>query len=156
MLMQERRCKVQIGEVCSRDVYAVRADEPLAVAAREMTKRHIGAVVVIESRGELMRPVGIATDRDIVYRQIDRGADLFSLAVGDVMTKKPLTLLETTDVAEGIERLSAKGVRRAPVVNEGGELVGIVTFDDLLPVIAAELAALATFLGTQATRESTR
>jgi CBS domain-containing protein len=121
-----------------------------------MNNRHIGAVVVVESRGELTRPVGIVTDRDVVNGQIDRGADLFCLTVGDVMTKDPLTLLEGSGVAEGIERLSTRGVRRAPVVNEAGDLVGIVTFDDLLPVVAEELTALARLVGTQAVRESSR
>ena len=145
---------MQIGDICSREVYIVRPDEPLAVAVREMNNRHIGAVIVVESRGEAIRPVGIATDRDVVNGQIDRSADLFCLTVGDVMTKHPLTLLETSDVTEGIERLRARGVRRAPVVNEVGDLVGIVTFDDLLPVLAEELTALARLVGTQASRES--
>jgi CBS domain-containing protein len=154
MAQEEGRLNMQIGEVCTREVYIVRADEPLPVAVREMNNRHIGAVVVVESGGDVIRPVGITTDRDIVRGLVDRRADLSSLTVGDVMTKNPLTLLETSSVAQGIERLSARGVRRAPVVSEGGDLVGIVTFDDLLPVLAEELTALAKLVGTQATRES--
>jgi CBS domain-containing protein len=141
---------MQIGDVCSRDVYIVRPDEPLATAVREMSTRHIGAVVVVEEQGELVRPIGVVTDRDVVHGQFQRNADLFCLTVGDVMSKSPLTLLETSDVEEGIERLSARAVRRAPVVNVAGDLVGIVTLDDLLPVVAEELAALARLVGMQA------
>lgn len=142
---------MQIGDICSREVYFVRPDESLAIAVREMNDRHVGSVVVVESRGE--RPVGIITDRDVLQGQIRRSADLFCLSTGDVMTRNLMTLPETSGVAEAIERLSARGVRRAPVVNASGDLVGIVTLDDLLPVVAAELTELARLVGTQALRE---
>lgn len=45
--------------------------------------------------------------------------------------------------------MSAHGVRRAPVVDANGSLVGIVTLDDLLPVLASSLQELATLMGTQ-------
>jgi CBS domain-containing protein len=141
---------MHIGDICSRDVYIVRPDEPLVAAVTEMNNRHIGAVVVVESRGELVRPIGLVTDRDVVRGQLDRNADLFGLTVADVMTKSPLVVQESSGAAEAIERMSARGVRRAPVVSDSGDLVGIVTFDDLLPVIAEDLAALAKLIGTQA------
>ena len=144
---------MQVGEVCSRDVYVVRADEPLAEAAKEMCSRHVGSVVIVAVDGDSVRPVGILTDRDIVRGQFERKADLFCLTAGDVMTPDPLTLREDMDVAEAIPCLGARGVRRAPVVNDEGILVGIVTFDDLLPAVAESLAALAALIGTQARRE---
>jgi CBS domain-containing protein len=143
-----------IGDVCSREVYVVRRDEPLAEAVREMRKRHVGAVVVAEPAGELLRPIGIVTDRDVVCGQINKRADLFCLAVGDVMTPDPITVSESADVAEVVESLSRRGVRRAPVVAETGDLVGIVTLDDLLPAVAEELGALAELIGYQARRET--
>lgn len=144
---------MQIGEVCSREVYIVRPEDPLVDAAREMNKRHIGAVVVVESQGDLVRPVGIVTDRDVVRGQLARSADLYCLTVGDVMTKTPLTVEENCGIAEAIERMSARNVRRAPIVSNSGDLVGIVTFDDLLSVVAEDLSTLAKLLGTQARLE---
>ena len=144
---------MNIGEVCSCEVYIVRRTEPLAEAAREMGKRHVGAVVVVESRGDLVRPVGIVTDRDIVNGQVARGADLHSMKVADGKTSNPLTLSETSGLSEAIERMRARGVRRAPVVNDSGDLVGIVSFDDLVPVVADQLSALAKLMGSQAKRE---
>lgn len=144
---------MQIGEVCSREVYVVRPGDPLVDAAREMEDHHIGSIVVVEANDGLLRPVGIVTDRDIVRGQLQRGADLFRLRVADVMTRTPLTLEESCGVAEGLERLSGRRVRRAPVVSSSGDLVGIVSFDDLLPVVAEDLSALAKLVGTQADRE---
>jgi len=143
-----------VGEVCTRDVYVVRKTETLAVAAGEMRTRHIGAVVVVEPEGELLKPIGMVTDRDIVWGQLAHRADLHSLSVADVMTSRPLTLAEDGGVWEAIERLRAKGVRRAPVVSERGDLVGIVSVDDLLPLVAEELLGLARLVGEQASHEA--
>jgi CBS domain-containing protein len=147
---------MQVGELCSREVYFVMRDEPLSTAAREMRKRHVGALVVAERRGESLTPIGIVTDRDIVCGQLAHQADLFCLNVSDVMTSHPVTVQETSGVAEAVGRLSARGVRRAPVVNEAGDLVGLVSFDDLLPAVAAELSGLAQLVGAQARQERIR
>ncbi len=145
---------MNIGDICSREVYVVRRDEPLAEAVREMRKRHVGAIVVAERAGELLRPIGIVTDRDVVCGQIDRRADLFCLAVADVMTPDPLTISESAGVADAVESLSSRGVRRAPVVADTGDLVGMVTLDDILSAVAEELGALAELIGYQAKRET--
>jgi CBS domain-containing protein len=147
---------MDIGELCSREVYFVTRDEPLSAAAREMRKRHVGALVVAEPRGESLQPIGIVTDRDIVCGQLSCQADLFCLTVGDVMTSHPVTIIETSGVAEAIGRLSARGVRRAPVINEAGDLVGLISFDDLVPAVARELDGPAQLVGAQARREGLR
>ncbi len=145
---------MEIGELCSREVYVVNRDEPLAQAVREMQRRHVGAVVVVESRGKLLLPIGIVTDRDVLRGQVTRKADLFTLCVEDVMTANPLTLLESSDLTDGISKLQARGVRRAPVVAESGDLVGMISLDDLIPAIAEELSGLARLLGRQARQEA--
>jgi len=76
------------------------------------------------------------------------------LTVQDVMTPDPLTLGEHTGLADGLGKMRARGVRRAPVVGQTGDLVGIVSIDDLLPVVAEELNVLAKLLGRQAGREA--
>jgi CBS domain-containing protein len=144
---------VNIGEVCSREVYIVRPAEPLADAVAEMHKRHVGALVVVEETAGQVRPIGVITDRDVIRAQVVRGRPLRHLAIADAMTSNPLTLPETCGIAEAIGQMSARGVRRAPVVSEPGDLVGIVSFDDLLPVIAEQLSALARLIGGQARRE---
>lgn len=141
---------MNVGEICSREVYVVRATEPLVHAAQEMQKRRVGAMVVVESRGDAVRPTGIVTDRDIVRGQLLRGLDLQSLRVRDVMSRDLLTLPEHASISEAIERMNTRCVRRAPIVNEGGDLVGIVSFDDLLPAAVADVQALAKLVDRQA------
>lgn len=144
---------MRIADMCSREVYSVNAAEPLVDAAHEMHQRHIGAVVVVEKHNGITRPVGIVTDRDIVCGQVSRRADLHCLTVADVMTPHPMTVHESSGIAEAIKFLSMRAVRRAPVINHAGALVGIVSMDDLLPILASELGALASLIGTQARHE---
>ncbi len=141
---------MRIGDLCSREVYVVEPNEPLLEAVREMHRRHVGAVVVVERRDAAVRPVGIVTDRDVMRGEITRRADVFSLTVGDVMSADVLALAETCELTEGIAELRRRGVRRAPVVGEHGALIGIITLDDLLPAVAEELEGLAKLIGRQA------
>jgi CBS domain-containing protein len=85
----------------------------------------------------------------MIRGQFERFADLFCLNTGDVMSEDLLVLKEDTDVADAIERMSRRAVRRAPVVSTGGELVGVVTLDDLLPVVAAQISAIAGLISGQ-------
>jgi CBS domain-containing protein len=143
---------MNVGEVCSRIAVISRAIDPLADAARQMIDRHVGALVVVDPHSNL-RAVGIVTDRDIVRGQMNRGADLFCLTVGDVMSPHPLLLPESLGISEAVEALNERGVRRAPVIAASGEVVGIVSLDDLLPVLSEDLLRLARLVGSQARQE---
>jgi len=142
-----------IGTVCSRDVCTTRVGAALGAAVESMSKRHIGAIVVVEDSVTGAKPIGIITDRDVVCGQLDPPRDLFCMSVEDVMTTGVLTLEETCEVSEAVARMSERGVRRAPVVDRNGNLVGIVSIDDLLPYLAEELTALATLVRSQSAHE---
>jgi CBS domain-containing protein len=144
---------MRVRDLYSPGVQLARLDQALAEAARTMLESHVGSLVVVETRGTVRKPIGILTDRDIVRGQLRLDADLFCLTVADVMTPDPLTLAVTAGVTEAIESLRARGVRRAPVVDGAGDLLGIVTLDDLLPAVARELEELSTLIGAQARHE---
>lgn len=144
---------MNIGRICNREVVFALASEPLSRVARQMCDQHVGMVVVVEERADKRVPVGIVTDRDIVRAQLQRSADLFCLSVAQAMTANPLTLLESESMVDAIDRLRARRVRRAPVVNAGGALVGVVAMDDLLVAVSEELSGLSRLAGTQAERE---
>lgn len=144
---------MKISEIGSQNVRVVRPLEPLAEAARRMQQHHVGALVVVDDQGW---PVGIVTDRDIVCGQLEKKADLHCLIVDDVMTRGPVTVPADADIDRAIETMCAWSVRRAPVISKTGELVGIVTIDDLLPVLANKLSWLSGLVGTQARYEFIR
>jgi CBS domain-containing protein len=120
-----------------------------------MCDAHVGTVVVVDDHGGKDFPIGIVTDRDMLRAQLQRASDLFCLSVGEAYTHDPLCLREDVGVAEALERMKARGVRRAPVVDRAGQLVGIVSTDDLLAYLAEQLSTMAKLVESQPKREAT-
>ncbi len=137
---------MKIADIRTVKVIVARPDEPLAHAAQRMCAESVGALVVVDPMDARRRPVGILTDRDIVRGQLIKAADLHCLLVRDVMTSNPFALAGSLDLFEAIEALRSRAVRRAPVVDAAGSVVGVISLDDLVPAVANELKSLADLL----------
>jgi CBS domain-containing protein len=87
-------------------------------------------------------PVGIVTDRDVVVEVVAADLDARNLKVGDLVTRQLVTAAEHETCEDCVRVMAMNGVRRMPVVDASGALVGVVTIDDLLPHFAAPLAQL--------------
>ena len=94
------------------------------------------------------------TDRDLVVEVLAADVDYRTLTVGDIMSERPATLNETAGLFEIIAQMRSGGVRRLVVVDANEHLLGIVAMDDLIPVLAEELAALAQAIRTEQRREA--
>ena len=134
---------MKVSELCSRNVVSISGSASLAEAARLMCEHGVGAVIVTAVPADSPIVIGILTDRDIVCAQLDRAVDLAQLRVADVMVTDPLVLNEEDPVDEAMRRMRVRSVRRAPVISHSGRLSGIVSFDDLLAYLSANLARLA-------------
>jgi CBS domain-containing protein len=144
-----------IGELCNREVIVARSDTTIAETAKLMRHHHAGSVVIVEENGGAGRiPVGIITDRDIVVEVCAAGLDPALLTLGEVMSRDLVTVSVGAGPLETMEIMRYRGVRRLPVVGPGGELVGIVTVDDLLEVLGEELGELTRILGREQAREA--
>lgn len=143
-----------VGEICKRDV--VTAEKALSVveAAQLMRKHHVGDLVVVEDRGGQKHPVGIVTDRDIVVEVVAAGVNPDALKVGDIMGLEVATVRDSEGLFEALRYMRAKGVRRMPVVDGAGVLVGILTLDDLLSLLAEEMTELAKLVSHERQREA--
>ena len=133
---------MSIGEFCNREVIISNREDSILDAAKLMRKFHVGDVVVVDQRGDARVPVGILTDRDIVVEIVAREADASKILVGDAMSDELLTVNENGQLSDLIEQMKGKAVRRVPVVDDNGALVGIVTADDLVDLIAEQLSSL--------------
>jgi CBS domain-containing protein len=142
-----------IGEICNREVVFVSRQLPVNEVARLMREHHVGNVVVVADQGGLRKPIGIVTDRDVVVEVVAAGLDPAVLNVEEIMAPDLATLPEKTGVFEAIRYMRDKGVRRMPVVDEDGVLIGILALDDLLDLLAEELGALAHLITREQTRE---
>jgi CBS domain-containing protein len=139
--------EMSIREICNRSVVCATSDTSAVDAARLMRQHHIGNVVVVDRQDGDRKPLGVVTDRDIVVEVVAAGLDPALLKLGDMLVGRLVTAEESTSYAETIRLLALHGVRRLPVVNAAGVLVGIVSVDDLLPQLASPLAALADLAG---------
>jgi CBS domain-containing protein len=134
---------MSVGELCNRDVVCTTREASVADAAQLMRRYHIGDIVVVDRSDGRAIPVGILTDRDIVVEVVAARVDPSEITVGDLLTGRLEAIEEGDSDAEALHRMSAAGVRRLPVVDRNGVLVGIVTIDDLLPPLCLQLSAVA-------------
>jgi CBS domain-containing protein len=144
---------MQIGEIATVQTVCCKRDETVQGAALLMRKNHVGDLVVVDQPDSEQIPVGIVTDRDIVVSVIALGLDTSSLLVGDIMNGDLMTVREQDDIYTTIEQMRFRGVRRAPVVNAGGGLAGIVSADDLLEFLAEEMGELSRISSHQQAHE---
>jgi CBS domain-containing protein len=145
---------MQVGEICNREVIVVEPGALLPEAARLMRQYHVGDLVVVEDRAGARVPVGILTDRDITIEVVAMGVDPEAVRVGDAMETRLVTAGETEMVYDVLQRMREHGVRRVPVVDARGGLVGIVSLADLLEFMAEELSNLAKVEPREQAREA--
>jgi CBS domain-containing protein len=144
-----------IGEICSRETVFTTCDTTVATAARLMRHHHVGTLVIVEEmNGGRRVPVGIVTDRDVVVEVMATGLDPNAITVGDIMGPDLVTARESEGVLETMQIMRYKGVRRLPIVDKDGQLVGIVSFDDLLEVLAEQFGELAKIMAREQARET--
>jgi CBS domain-containing protein len=116
-------------DVMRRQVAAVRAEDSLARTAALMRDRGCGAVVVVQAAGN--RPVAMVTDRDICMAALRTNKPLSDLAVASAMSPALHVAAPDEPVAALASRMGLHQIRRLPVVDAAGALVGIVALDDL-------------------------
>jgi len=132
-----------IGRICQREVDTADSKECARAAARRMATRCVGTLVILDKE---KRPVGILTDRDLAVRVLAEGLNPDTTPVADVMTLHPATINENTSIEDVLALMRAKSVRRLPVVERQGRLVGLVSVDDVLALLAEEFRHLGKLL----------
>lgn len=144
---------MNIGEVCTRVVITATSDMTVADAAVLMRTHHVGNVIIVKAAAETVAPLGIVTDRDIVVEVVAAKVDPGAVTVGEIMGQTLVTVRETEDAYEALERMRWEGIRRMPVIDENGALIGIVTLDDLLEILAEEMNKMAKLISREQLRE---
>jgi CBS domain-containing protein len=134
------------GTCCRRPALTVKHRETLRAAARRMERDGVGSLVVVEDG----RPVGVVTDRDVALAVLADGLDPGSTAGARVAGRGLAAVREEEPLRQAIAAMRRDGVRRLPVVDGAGGVVGLLAADDLVRLAAQELAALADVAAEQA------
>lgn len=134
---------MRVGEICTRSVSWCETGASVIDAARMMRDAHINNVIVAEQWDGERIPVGVLTDRDIVIQIVAKEVDPKAVSVGDIMGREIFTGDEDEPVSETIENMRFNGVRRLPVIDKRGAMVGVIALEDLLRNLAKDLTAIA-------------
>jgi predicted transcriptional regulator len=145
---------MRVGDICTRNVISVNADESIHAAAQKMRDQHVGDVIVVMDDQD--RCIGILTDRDITIEIVANKIDPETVSVRDIMSNELLMVDEDEDILEAMEMMSRAGVRRLPVMNETRDLSGIISVDDVIGTLAESLLEVSTLAHRQRHREEHR
>jgi CBS domain-containing protein len=146
---------MSVADICKRDVVTIAPEASLHDAAHLMREKHVGMLIVVEPGAEQADRMvqGVLTDRDIVVTVIGRDAEAKDMKVMDVMTRNPLLVSEGSSVASVLGFMRADGIRRVPVVGTRNQLVGVLSIDDVLDMVADQLADISGAIHGERTRE---
>jgi CBS domain-containing protein len=140
---------MKIERIYTRRVMATKRSAPLAEAAAAMARFQVGTLLVMEDSG-LGQPVGIVTDRDVALQ----GFASESSRVDSAMTPVLATIPSSADAHEALEVMRANAVRRLVVVDAAGDVCGILSIDDIVDGLSADLAAAAAVLKGEPRRDA--
>jgi len=135
---------MSIGKHFTCEVVTIDKNEALKAAAQLMFEKNTGSVIVVEDQ----KPVGVLTDRDLARCYLE-GESIDDLSLDQVIDTDVLKVGSKEGIQDALEAMAEKGVRRAPVVDEQGKLVGIVTTDDMVKILAEEFNKLSEIVHQQ-------
>jgi len=138
-----------IDDYCEKPAVTVLGSETVRVAAQRMKSAGLGSLVVVGDG----RPTGIVTDRDLVIGTLCNRLDPGCVRVDEIASRPLVTIEQERSVAEAVRVIRYHAVRRIPVVDEKGELIGIVAADDLISMAASQLSGLSAAIRAQRPRD---
>jgi CBS domain-containing protein len=128
-IFSEGRCLMKIQDLMTSNVKTCRAESNLAEAATIMWEDDIGALPVVSETGKAL---GIITDRDIAIACGTRGLPAVAIKVSEVMSGRILACHLNEDIHAAMKIMRHEKIRRIPIVNDAGLLIGIVSLNDLV------------------------
>jgi CBS domain-containing protein len=134
---------MSVNLICNHNVVTIERGKSIRDAAESMRREHVGDLIVVEQRDIRHVPVGILTDRDIVVSVVARGGRPDDVTVGDAMSTRMLSVNKDNGIEFALREMRRHGVRRAPVVGDGGELIGVLSIDDVIDHLAVQLGHIA-------------
>ena len=137
-----------VGSICSRVVATASSHESIRVAAQRMAANDVGTLIILEATDGAL-PIGIVTDRDIALRCVAAERDPDRDRIESIMTRPLHSVDEQASVEEATERMARAGTRRLAVVDRAGSLVGLLSLDDVLDLVADETGAIGRLLAKQ-------
>ena len=132
-----------VNAICNHNVATIERRAGVVDAAARMRAEHVGDLIVVEQRAGRRVPVGILTDRDIVVAVVAKGVPPGDVTVGDAMSAELVKIKKDNGIEHALREMRRVGVRRAPVVDDNDDLVGVLSIDDVIDHLAVQLGHIA-------------
>lgn len=129
---------MQVNEIMTREVKSCRPDDSLERAAQLMWDCDCGCVPVCEGGDGAARVIGVITDRDICMGALFQGKPLRELRVRDAMAQELLACQPQHSLEQAERAMRGARVRRLPVIDDRGTLIGMLSLADIAREAAAE------------------
>lgn len=136
---------MSVGSICTRAVHTATRSERTKEAARRMAQYRVGSLVVVDLES---KPIGILTDRDIAVKCVGEGLG-GDVRLDEIMTRPVSTVHEDTPIDQALRHMAAAKVRRMVVVDGVGRLVGLLSLDDVVDLLAEEAEDIGRLLHAQ-------
>jgi CBS domain-containing protein len=134
-----------LRDLMIKDVTSLPPTASVLDAAKFMADMNVGSVIVMKDN----RPSGFLTDRDIVTKVLAQGKDPKTTKISEIMVTTVVTISEDKGIFDVTKLMSARGIRRVPVVDSSGKLVGVIALDDVLVLLGKEMQNIAEALRTE-------
>ena len=123
------------AELMTQGVAFCSQDDRVDLAATIMRDRNVGALPVV---GPDDRPIGMITDRDLAISICANAEDSYYKRVNEIMRSPVVCCHDSDDVATALKAMTEHRIRRVPIVDREGRLVGIITVDDIARSLDSE------------------
>lgn len=142
---------MKVIDMAVHEVATITADQSICACALQMRLDHVGSLVVVDDENQT--PLGMITDRDIAIEVVARKLNPEQLTVKDIMTSPVVTATPNESMVVALARMREFGVRRLPIVDEQGKLVGVISNSNLVEELSGLLDSLVRNIHSSKTRE---
>lgn len=145
-----RARSMKVIDMAVQTVATITTEKTIRECAFQMRSQHVGSLVVINDENT---PVGMITDRDIAIEVVGLGKDPETLTVEDIMTTPVVTAFEDENMMVALARMREFGIRRLPIIDHEGKLVGVISNSNLIEELSTLLDSLVRNIHSSKTRE---
>lgn len=122
--------EIRVGDCMKKGVVTLKEEDTVMEAAKLMRENHIGSVIIVKDDA----PIGIVTEGDITYKVVAEGRDPRKTLMKEIMHSKLKVITPNEKIEKVAGILRDEGIKRLPVINERGKLVGIIGETDIVKI----------------------
>ena len=146
---------IPVSSIMTKNVIVQTEDQTIQAISRTMFENNIGNVLIIRNNtlgnniGNQYQVTGIITERDLVRIIGSFDQTLYHTPVQQLMSKPVISITSSSSLKDAIETMQLKGIRRLPIIEQEGKLVGIITARDIFKIIIKNQDTISSFINNQ-------